>query len=60
MGWFTKKSDGDKPKVDYEKSGTPGKPGHGYGKGSVISNPDKYVARTEAQRKRQDRLADKS
>ena len=43
MGLFSKKK---------EPSGSKGKPGRGYEKGSAASNPDKYKARTEAQEKR--------
>jgi hypothetical protein len=43
----------------YEPSGSKGKPGRGYGKGNVQSNPDKYRERTEAQRRRSERQADR-
>lgn len=46
MGLFSKKK---------EPSGSKGKPGRGYEKGSATSNPDKYKARTEAQEKREDK-----
>lgn len=42
-----------------DKSGSKGKPGRGFGKGSAASNPNKYKPRTEAQQRRQDRAFDK-
>jgi hypothetical protein len=57
MGLFGGK---DKGGSGYEKSGSKGEPGRGYGKGDVRSNPKKYEERTEAQRKRSEKLADKS
>lgn len=52
MGIFSKKS-------GYEKSGSTGKSGRGYGKGKASSNPDKYKPRTEAQAKRESKKADR-
>lgn len=34
------------------KSGTKGRPGRGYGKGSAATNPDKWKPRTAAQARR--------
>lgn len=60
MGLFGgKKSGSGKSSNGLEKSGSPGKPGHGYAKGSATSNPDKWKARTEAQQARSDRAVDK-
>ena len=50
MGLFSKKK---------EPSGSKGKPGRGFGKGSAASNPDKYKPRTVAQEKRADKKLDK-
>ncbi|MEY8837561.1 hypothetical protein AB9K41_00825 [Cribrihabitans sp. XS_ASV171] len=54
-----KKTANDKSKSGYEKSGTPGKHGRGFGKGSAATNPDKHSPRTEAQKNRQDRELDR-
>lgn len=60
MGLFGKGSN-SKPTTSngYEKSGSAGKPGQGYGKGSANSNPSKHTPRTEAQAERQSRSVDK-
>jgi hypothetical protein len=51
MGLFSsKKSSGG-----YDKSGSKGKPGSGYGKGKASTNPDKYKPRTEAQARKEDK-----
>lgn len=51
MGFFSSKKSGS----SYEKSGSKGKPGRGYGEGKASSNPDKYKPRTEAQARREER-----
>lgn len=38
------------------KSGSKGRPGRGYGKGSAASNPDKWKPRTAAQARRQSKV----
>lgn len=55
MGLFGKKSNNG----GYEKSGSKGKPGRGYGKGKASSNPDKYKPRTAAQARREERKVDR-
>jgi hypothetical protein len=50
-GGNSSKSSGSK----YEKSGSKGSYGKGYGKGSASSNERKYQPRTEAQARRDDR-----
>ena len=42
-----------------DKSGSPGKPGKGYGKGSAATNEKKWTARTEAQKARSERALKK-
>ena len=54
MGWFSK--DADK-KTD--ASGSKGSAGHGYGKGSAVTNPDKHKPRTEAQVRREEKKINK-
>ena len=46
MGLFGKNKDA---------SGSKGKPGRGFEKGSAAKNPDKHKPRTKAQEERQDR-----
>jgi hypothetical protein len=58
VGWLGKSDKGSKSN-GYEKSGTPGKYGQGFRKGSAATNPNKYKPRTEAQAQRQAREVDK-
>lgn len=54
MGIFSKSSG-----KGYEKSGSKGAHGKGYGKGSATTNERKYTPRTEAQSRRAERKLNK-
>lgn len=58
MGLFGKSSSPGKSTKGKDSSGSPGKPGRGYGKGSASTNSDKWNARTPAQKARAERAVD--